>query len=96
MNTAIHERLIREGNGIAPFDVDAYGDDCGQAKIESVLGEYPTQTNVVMSTLGPKPSAVALYRIHKKWPQIALCYAPSREYNRTYSSGLGGSIQGRV
>jgi hypothetical protein len=96
MNTAIHTRLLREDSGMVGFDIDAYRADCGQKQIEEALGDYHEKSNVVVSSLGPKPSAVALYRVYKKWPQIALCYAPSREYNRNYSSGLGDSVQGRV
>ena len=96
MNTGIHSRLVQTDSGMVRFDVDAYGADCGQKQIEEALGDYHEKSNVVVSSLGPKPSAVALYRVYKKWPQIALCYAPSREYNRNYSSGLGDSVHGRV
>lgn len=96
MNAAIHSRLTREDGSMMRFNVDAYASDCGQKQIEDALADYHQNSNVVVSSLGPKPSAIALYRIYKKWPQIALCYAPSREYNLNYSSGLGDSLQGRV
>ena len=49
-----------------------------------------------MSSLGPKLSAVALYQIHKLHPSTALAYAPSQEYNREYSTGLGETFYGQV
>ena len=48
----------------------------------------------VMSSLGPKLTSVALYQIHRQYPQIALVYAPSGEYNPNYSKGIGDTITG--
>ncbi len=78
------------------FSVDAYSDDQGEADILAQVSSYFDSHNVIMSSLGPKLSAVAMYRIQKRYPQAALAYAPSREFNREYSTGVGSSYWGRL
>jgi hypothetical protein len=78
------------------FSVDAYDKDHGLLAIEEALKPYLADYNIIMSSLGPKLSAIALYRIHRKYPQVALAYAPSRDYNIHYSSGIGKTIQGEL
>ena len=51
---------------------------------------------MIMSSLGPKPSAVALYKVCRKIPQVALVYAPSKEFNKEYSYGIGRKIVGKL
>jgi len=88
-------RLERE-TGIEFFDVNAYGPSQGQAEIQKLvelnLGKY----NIIMSSLGPKPSAVGLYRIQRDHPETGLAYAPSRQFNRDYSTGIGRVCEGAV
>lgn len=78
------------------FELNAYGEDHGQAAIEASLAKYSGSNNIIMSSLGPKLSAIAMYRIQKARPEIALAYAPSREFNREYSKGTGAVYHGRL
>ena len=78
----------------ASFRIDAYAPDHGRAAIESRLQDHLSDSNLVMSSLGPKLTSVALYQIHRQYPQIALVYAPSGEYNPNYSKGIGDTITG--
>jgi hypothetical protein len=95
-NVDIHTTLVSPESGVVRFDVDAYMEDRGRAAIEAQLQGYLGESNIVMSSLGPKLSAVALYQIHKAHPAIALSYAPSREYNLEYSAGIGDTLHGQV
>jgi hypothetical protein len=95
-NIDIHRSLISPESGVTQFDVNAYSEDHGKATIEAQLQPHLCDSNVVMSSLGPKLSAVALYQIHKLHPSIALAYAPSQDYNREYSTGLGETLHGQV
>jgi len=45
--------------------------------------------NIILGSLGAKISAIALFKIWLKYPQVALSYIRSKEYNRNYSSGIG-------
>ena len=76
------------------FLIDAYSPDHGRTAIESRLQEHLDDSNILMSSLGPKLTSVALYQIHRRYPKTALVYAPSREYNLSYSTGIGETIMG--
>jgi len=82
--------------GTTLFEVDAYSDDHGEKLIEEQISPYIETSNIILSSLGPKPSAVALYRLHKKYPETALAYAPSRDFNINYSHGIGATIEGQL
>lgn len=92
LNLEKHKKYIEQWNAqteVKSFSLDAYAKDNGYDRIDSVIKEMKSSTNIVMSSLGPKPSAVALYRICKTHPEVALSYAPSKEFNLNYSSGIG-------
>ena len=76
------------------FELDAYSLDHGYKAINKKILPYIADYNVVLSSLGPKLSAVALYRLHKTYPDIALAYAPSKKFNPEYSFGLGEPFAG--
>jgi hypothetical protein len=78
------------------FEVDAFSNDHGQSVIESQVAELLKSHNIIMSSLGPKLSAVSMYRICRTYPEIGLAYAPSREFNINYSKGIGEAIEGIV
>jgi len=95
-NIDVHLSLISPESGVAQFDIDAYSEDRGKAVIEEQLVPHLIDANVVMSSLGPKLSAVTLYQLHKLHPSTSLSYAPSQEYNPEYSTGLGETFYGQV
>jgi hypothetical protein len=76
------------------FSLDAFSQDHGLGAIEAALGDVLRHYNVVAASLGPKPSAVALYRLNREHPEIALAYAPSREFSMEYSKGIGPAVNG--
>ena len=49
-----------------------------------------------MTSLGPKLSAIALYLLHRKYAGTSLVYAPSNEFNKDYSNGLGEAVTGML
>lgn len=82
--------------GVSVFDIDAFSADRGEETLRKNIEPYLKTHNIVISSLGPKLSAVAVYRLHRKFPEIGIAYAPSREFNREYSSGLGRTYEGAV
>ena len=76
------------------FKLNAFAEDHGQSAVEAQVKPHIASHNVIMSSLGPKLSAVSLYRIHRMYPEIGLAYAPSREFNKEYSTGIGEAIKG--
>jgi hypothetical protein len=76
------------------FDIDSYESDHGFDAIKRILSTNIDNSNIVMGSLGPKLSAISLYKLHKIYPQTSLAYAPSNEYNRRYSYGIGRVHEG--
>lgn len=74
------------------FELDTYAPDGGYLTLEKEIPSLVENYNVIATSLGPKPSAVALYRLQNKFKDIALCYVPSLTYNTdNYSTGYQGA-----
>ncbi len=96
LNVEKHKKEFGSDPGVKLFDVDAYSNDQGFNIIEEQIKSHLEHSNFIMSSLGPKPSAVALYRLHKLHPETALAYAPSGEFNPEYSYGIGEPVVGQL
>jgi hypothetical protein len=57
---------------------------------------YLDSHNIIFNSLGAKTSAITLFRIWLKHPQVALSYIPSKEYNQEYSAGIGEAFMGEI
>ena len=96
LNLQRHEQVLSTHNDVITLKVDSYSDDHGYSVYESALRENSAGFNVVLSSLGPKPSSVALYRLAMLNPEMALVYAPSNQFNQDYSHGLGEAFEGTL
>lgn len=76
------------------FELDAYAEDRGMAVVERMLKPLDCSYNVIMSSLGPKLTAITLYRLQRKQQNRGLVYAPSNEFNQEYSIGIGECFEG--
>lgn len=76
--------------------IDCYNQDWGYNVIEKVVSENVTNYNIIVSSLGPKLSAVSVYKTYIKHPEIALTYIPCKEYNIDYSEGIGRCFSKKV
>jgi len=94
MNASRHREFFRGSPDITSFDVDAYSSDHGYSKLQKAIAARVGNGNIVMASLGPKLSAMALFRIHMSHPQVGLTYTPSKDYNLKYSHGIGNTIRG--
>ena len=98
-NEPIMERYVNElrgGGRYETFPIDAFQKDHGYHAFEAQLQEVVGEHNVILGSLGPKLSAVSLYRIRQRWPQVALVYAPANEFNTDYSRGIRSLFEGSV
>ena len=84
------------GIPIEHAEVDAFSDDHGYSALRGHVEKLTREHNVVLCSFGPKPSAIALYRLQREFPQSALAYIGCKEYNPKYSAGLGPAITGRI
>jgi hypothetical protein len=75
------------------FDsVDCYAPDWGFARVQNVVSKYAPDSNLILASLGPKTSAVALYRLQRNFPKSGLIYSPCKDYNVDYSEGIGDTL----
>ena len=86
------KETLKDEARVEYFEVDAYSEGHGYEAIKEAVKSHLGTANIIMSSLGPKPSAVALYRLHKEHEQTALAYAPSNEVNPDYSRGIGEAL----
>src|SRR5262249_23552135 len=92
----LHKDRFINDNGVQFFETDAYSMDHGQSTIEAAVADLRMTHNVILKSLGPKLSAVALYRMHLADPSPSLAYAPSKEFSKDYSSGIGATLGGKL
>jgi hypothetical protein len=95
-NLDANRALLERRTDVTFFPIDAYAPDHGFSAIHRAVSDKADAFNIVAASLGPKPSAIALYRLHCLHTEIALVYAPSRQFNMGYSSGIGESIAGEL
>jgi len=79
---------------VREFELDAYSPDRGESTLLQEIEQIRDSHNIVMTSLGPKLGAIALFRVHMQFPEIALCYTPSNEFNVDYSKGIAASYSG--
>ena len=84
------------GIPIEHAEVDAFSDDHGYGALRGHVEKLTREHNVVLCSFGPKPSAIALYRLQREFPRSALAYIGCKEYNPKYSAGLGPAITGKI
>lgn len=89
-------RLIYEYN---PYDIQGSYDQIVKKLSETEAGTESTyfeNYNIILNSLGAKTSAITLFKLWLNYPQLALSYIPSKEYNREYSYGTGEAYTGKV
>ena len=78
------------------FELDAFAADRGMGVIQEKLKHLDSTYNVIMSSLGPKLTAITLYKLQREKEKRGLVYAPSYEFSREYSIGIGPSFKGTM
>ena len=71
------------------FDFDCY--DTSDNAVDILckkIDELEEPYNVVAASLGPKPSAITIFKLTQKRPEVGLVYIPSRDYSEDYSIGI--------
>ena len=92
-NIDIHLNDYKGYYEINQFSIDSYSPDNGFEAVSNVIKKVKNY-NIIISSLGPKPSSLALYKCYMDNPEIALAYVPCVEYNIKYSSGIGQRLDG--
>jgi hypothetical protein len=93
-NRLLHEKTFSLRKEYEFFDVNGFSKKEAFRSISKEIGKIYNDYNIVISSLGPKVGSLAIYEIKRKFPNIALCYTPSNEFNRDYSTGIQDLIYG--
>lgn len=78
------------------FELDAFAEDRGMRAIQEKLEQLDSSYNVIMGSLGPKLTAITLYRLQRENEKRGLVYAPSNQFSQEYSSGIGPCFEGTL
>ena len=70
------------------FEIDAYSHDYGFSAIESIVKKYQGNSNIILASFGPKPTAVAMFKVNEAYPETGLSYVLVNNYNDCYSHGI--------
>ena len=81
---------------VQEFDLNAYSADRGESVLVREVEPQRESYNIVMTSLGPKLGAVAIFSVQARFPEISLCYTPSNEFNIDYSKGIGQSYSATI
>jgi hypothetical protein len=88
LNAEQYIKFFKSSLKIERFDIDTFSEnDYGFKKIEEIV-QSNIDSNIIATSLGPKPSSIALFRLNKKYPNVGLIYVPVTTYNMDYSFGI--------
>lgn len=93
------QAVLKELQGVqnlSVFEVDAFKSDRGFAAIVQKVDDLASEHNIIATSLGPKPGAIGLYQVHRRRQEIALAYAPSRQFNFRACTGIGDTFRGTL
>ena len=93
-----HEKIdeYNKNHDCKIFELDAFAEDRGMAAVQEVLEPLGSSYNIIMSSLGPKLTAITLYKLQRQREEIGLVYAPSNQFNENYSTGIGECSEGTM
>ncbi len=95
-NREKHKNAFDKHRGVEMYDVDGYSLQHIRDKLLEIIRPLLDKYNVILSSLGPKIGALSAFAVKQELPDVAMSYAPSREYNRKYSTGIGDCIHGTL
>lgn len=95
-NRTEHKEKLTRNKNIRWFDINGHSVKESLASLEKYVSPFLNEKNIILSSLGPKVGALALYRFHQLHPKTAISYAPSNEFNKEYSHGIQKTIAGTL
>jgi hypothetical protein len=95
-NVENHLKILEGFADYETFDISAYSKDHGYSSIKEKISPMIDNYNILATSIGPKPSSIALYKLRQEFPSIGLVYTPSYEFNEEYSVGIAETISGSI
>ena len=90
----VHRDTLEKEYDCTIFELDAFAQDRGMTILQRILEQLDPSYNLIMSSLGPKLTAISLYQLQREKQEIGLVYAPSNQFSKEYSSGIGKCFKG--
>ena len=87
---------LKQDHDVSDFGLDAYAEDRGRGAINEAIRDVSEHENVIMSSLGPKLTSVAIYEVQREFRRFGLAYTPANEFSDDYSIGIGDSYMGET
>ncbi len=69
------------------FEIDAFNAPYGYEVMKEIVVKYSETHNIILSSFGPKPAAVAMFNLNGDIPEVGLSYVLVKNYNEAYSHG---------
>ncbi|MCV4342251.1 hypothetical protein [Pseudomonas capsici] len=80
---------LRGNANIQTAKLNSYSDPITlKNKISELVYNSLDDFNIVATTVGPRPSTIALYILNRETPSIGLVHANAHQYNENYSYGI--------
>lgn len=76
------------------FNINSFSHEEVFTTLEQIVTRLLKDHNILLCSLGPKIEAIGMYKLHKKYPDTALVYAPSKDYADDYSTGI--NLEGKT
>jgi len=81
-------KILQDISNVIEFETDAYTNDFGYKTLISQI--------IIVTSLGPRSTAVAIYKAFLAHPEIALAYVPNKIFNSNCTEGIGDKIMGTI
>ena len=95
-NIEVHKNITFRNHQMNCREIDSFAKNHGYEEILGEARQLVADFNVIMLSFGPKLSALSLYRVKGKLPETALAYIHCKDYNESYSVGIGDTIRGSL
>jgi hypothetical protein len=82
------DELQGELSNLKLFEYDASAPDLGYSLLKKQVMKLSKKYNVLLTSLGPKLSAISMFQISIDYPDVGLFYVPCGEINKNYSTGI--------
>jgi hypothetical protein len=69
------------------FEINAFDGDFGYKSMEKIVQSNKYTRNIILASLGPKPTSLAMFKLNEVYPEIGLTYVLVKNYNDCYSHG---------
>jgi|GEM_PF-4616931 len=87
-NQEPHKKRFSREQNVELLKMNSYSSDWGYSTISKFAKSFGENANLLLASVGPKTSSVALYLLQQEMPNTMLVYSSARDYNMHYSEEI--------